>query len=81
MQIEEQLRQQLDNQKRFEDMHAIDSISKILFIIKNKIFLYADKTNSDEKFTQLREEHLTVLRRVCAFVFYLTWKDSFGLGR
>jgi hypothetical protein len=47
-------------------MHAIDSILKLVFFYKkkNEFDFYLDKTNSDEKFNKLREEHIAVLHRV-----------------
>jgi hypothetical protein len=64
LQIEEQLRQQLDNQKRLEDMHAIDRRLRESFSSKNKISTHLVQSNSDEKFNKLREEHLAVLHQV-----------------
>jgi hypothetical protein len=69
--IEEQLRQQLDNQRRVEEMHALESMFKFIFRIKQIRLFNLEKSNSDEKFNKLldaynklREEHIVVLRRV-----------------
>ncbi|CAF1608356.1 unnamed protein product [Rotaria magnacalcarata] len=53
LQLEEQLRQQLDNQRRIEEMHALDKKSNS-----------DEKFNKlHEAYTKLREEHIIVLRR------------------
>ncbi|CAF4219947.1 unnamed protein product [Rotaria socialis] len=53
LQLEEQLRQQLDNQRRMEEMHALDKKSNS-----------DEKYNKlHEAYTKLREEHIIVLRR------------------
>jgi hypothetical protein len=73
LQLEEQLRQHLDNQRRVEEMHALESKEKIS--IKKFSFFFIlinlEKSNSEEKFNKLleaynklREEHIVVLRRV-----------------
>lgn len=70
LQLEEQLRQQLDNQRRIEEMHALESTSSRL-LSSSPISPSLEKSNSDEKFNKLleqynklREEHIAVLRRV-----------------
>ncbi|CAF2043046.1 unnamed protein product [Rotaria magnacalcarata] len=53
LQLEEQLRQQLDNQRRIEEMHALGKKSNS-----------DEKFNKlHEAYTKLREEHIIVLRR------------------
>ncbi|CAF2143422.1 unnamed protein product [Rotaria magnacalcarata] len=52
LQLEEQLRQQLDNQRRIEEMHALEKSNS------------DEKFNKlHEAYTKLREEHIIVLRR------------------